>query len=499
MSRIRDKAAYQKLTALLRRQRRGVTVADMAAGTGLGIETVRELIPRAADEYRGRLEVTESGEILYSFPRGFTSRYRGFRAVIGRWAEKIKRGVLVFSAWFFKVWIMVMLVGYFVLFLLIALAALALSVAASFSNSNNRSRRSGGGGVYLVSNILSLIIRFWFYSELLKPRYYGSPAKRARPAGKPLYKAVFSFVFGDGDPNAGWPDREKKGVLAYIQANRGVISLPEFMILTGLKPDKAEDAITAYCAEFGGLPEATEEGTVVYRFDPLLLKTGGSSVPGSAPLKGFKTFSSNPGSVNRWFALINGVNLAFGGYFLYHALNFGAVFNQPQAGAGSYLFAAAYSLFYQFIADPLPLITVGLGFVPLIFSFLFWIIPALRRAVIKKDNENIRLENLRKTGYGRIWDRPREVRPEDLHPQNGAGASAFPFGSGEWRDLPAAQDRIIKEIGSYAVPEVAIDDQGRTVYSFTELDREKKALERYRASVDPAASALGKTVFDSGA
>jgi hypothetical protein len=62
--------------------------------------------------------------------------------------------------------------------------------------------------------------------------------------------------------------------------------------------------------------------------------------------------------------------------------------------------------------------------------------------------------------------------------------------------MAAAQEQVIREIGSYAVPDVTVGDAG-TVYVFKELDREKAALESYRASVDPAASSLGKTVFDS--
>jgi hypothetical protein len=63
--------------------------------------------------------------------------------------------------------------------------------------------------------------------------------------------------------------------------------------------------------------------------------------------------------------------------------------------------------------------------------------------------------------------------------------------------MTAAQERIIKEIGSYSVPDVTIGPAGETVYTFKELEREKEALEKYRSEIDPGASILGKTVFDS--
>ncbi|GHV76580.1 hypothetical protein AGMMS49942_14010 [Spirochaetia bacterium] len=491
-----DREAYRKVTEAFRRQSGGATVADIVAKTALPLHRVRELVPRAADEYSARLLVTESGEILYSFPRGFTSKYRGFKARLGRFMEKFGRGLKIAAALVFKVWIMVMLVGYFVLFMLIALAALMVSVAASSQSSNNRSSNRGGGigGLYFASGIFDLIIRIWFYSELTKSldrRYYGRNTPAPRPKGRPLYKAIFSFVFGDGDPNADWASREKQAVIAYIQANRGVISLPEFMTLTGNSPAEAEGRITGYCAEFGGLPEATDDGTVVYRFDELLLradKKDRSFTGFSAPIKRLFSFSSNTKKMNSWFAVINSVNLIFGGYFLYNTLTTGAILTQAHFDAASYLYGVTYILSSTLMANPLPVLTIGLGIVPLVFSALFWLIPALRYFGVKRDNETIKRENLRKSGYGHIWDKPLAVKPTDIDPK---AAECRP------KNMALARDQIIKEIGAYAMPDVAIGPAGETVYAFTELEREREALEKYRAGIRDDASALGKTVFDS--
>ncbi|GHV17072.1 hypothetical protein FACS189493_4040 [Spirochaetia bacterium] len=496
---VRDREAYQRVTDALRRQKNGATVADIVAKTALPLQTVRELVPQAADEYSGRLEVTESGEIRYSFPQGFVSKYRGFRFWLRKAGRTLAKGLKATGIAAFKVWIMVMLVGYFAIFMLIALASLLLSVAASSqSNSNNSSSNRGGGlgGLYLTSRIFNMIIRLWFYSELFKSpnqRYSDQQRRAAKPKGRPLHRAIFSFIFGDGDPNVRWEDKEKQAVIAYIQANRGVISLPELMTLTGKTSAEAEERITGYCAEFGGSPEATEDGTVVYRFDELLLRVNTqdrSFAAFSAPIKLLKFFSANPKKMNGWFSAINGANLLFGGYFLYNALNTGAILTQAHFQASSYVYGLTYMLLSQVLANPLPAITIGLGIVPLIFSILFWLIPGLRYFYIKGDNERITFENFRKDGYGRIWNSPVRVNPKDLNPR---AAECRP------RDLAGAQDRVIKEIGAYAMPEVAMDETGAAVYTFTELSREKEALEKYRGSVDLHAAELGKTVFDSGA
>jgi hypothetical protein len=405
--------------------------------------------------------------------------------------EKFGRGLRTLSAGIFKVWIMVMLIGYFVLFMLIALASLFVSVAAQSSNSG--SRRNSGGGFYLTANIFNLIIRLWFYSELTKsadPRYYragGRGAERSRP----LHRAIFSFVFGDGDPNRDWDIREKKAFIAYVQANRGVVALPEFMALTGLGPQRAEEEMLARCSEFGGSPEASEEGTVVYRFDELLLRADREdrSFSGASLVKRLKEFSSNKKHMNFWFGLINTVNLGFGAYFSYHALTTGAILTEAQLRASSYLYAVTHRLFAEFTRSPQDLIGIGLGLVPLVFSLLFWIIPGLRYVFEKRENEGIKLDNLKKAGFSRIWSNPLAVREKEID---------SPAKECRPRNMAAARDRIIKDMGAYSIPEVELDGTGGTVYSFRELQREKEALARYRASIDPAASSLGKTVFDSG-
>jgi hypothetical protein len=487
-----DRSAYNTLTAALKKQPRrpagdglpgGRSAADISAVTALPLETVRELLPRAADEFHGRLEVTASGEILYSFPRGFTSRYRGFTALAGRVLEKAGRFFKAAGVLLFKVWIMVMLVGYFALFMLIALSAMMLSVAAS-SGSSNRGRRGSSGGLYLASSIFNMIIRLWFYSELLGTARNGRPAPSRRK--KPLHRAIFSFVFGEGDPNRGLAEKRKKALIAFLRTHRGVISLPEFMALSGLPPQEAEAELMACCGEFGGSPEATGEGTVVYRFDELL-RGSGRGEGAELPAKRLWKFSSNENSMNLWFGIINTVNLLFGGYFFYHAFNTGALLGVEQFRQSSWLYGFTWYHFGQFVQDPLPLLTIGLGLVPLIFSILFWLIPVLRAFWERGENGRIRMENLRKAGFSRIWSRPLAVESGDIQGPDPAYRPA---------KLAGAQDRIIKEMGAYSVPGVEIGEKGNTVYSFEELDREKRALEEYRGEI--RTEELGDTVFDTG-
>jgi hypothetical protein len=511
MSRSADGPAYRKVVEVLKGRRGGMTAADLAAATALPLPAARELANRAADEFQGRLEVTESSEILYSFPRGFVSRYRSLAARLGRFRDKFLSVGRVCLTTLFKAWILVMLLGYFALFMLIALAALTLSVAGGSSSSSSRSRHDSGGGFLLAAHVFDLIIRLWFYSELTRSMgdayrdpygnrgAYGRSAGQLSRPGQPLHKAVFSFVFGEKDPNRDAESGEKQALIAHISSNRGLISLPEYMAVTGLGPGEAEGAMLAFCAEFGGSPEATEEGTIVYRFQDILFRAGqgaAASAPpqkqdggqGWGPWRRLRSFSANSKTMNTWFGIINSVNLLFGGYFLYQALTTGIIRTTEQLQASPRVYGITYALASAVVDNPHSLMLVGLGLVPLLFSGLFWLIPGLRFARLNRENQAIKKRNLRKVGFFRIWERPR-----------GFSASGIDAGATECRpkDLGAEQEKIIAEMGSYSQPDVEVDDGGKTLYNFTGLEREKEALAAGRAAVNPGDFNLGKVVFDS--
>jgi len=88
-----------------------VTVADVSAASALPLSAVRELLPKAADEFSAHLQVTQSGEILYVFPPGFKSRYRGFGIFLEKAARICFSAIKKIAVLLFKIWIVVMLIG----------------------------------------------------------------------------------------------------------------------------------------------------------------------------------------------------------------------------------------------------------------------------------------------------------------------------------------------------------------------------------------------------
>jgi len=476
---------YQKVVNSLKRRKKGATVADICAATALPLYEVRELLPKAADEYSGHLKVTQSGEIFYYFPNGFSSRYRGLGASLKKAFGFCKNALKAASVFLFKVWIMVMLVGYFALFIALALAGIVLSVAVQSKSSNN-SRRNVSFG----PNLFGLIWRIWFYSEITRPRYeYGRAVQNKTPK-RPMHKAIFSFVFGENDPNSDWEERKNKAVITYLQAKRGIISLAEYMAFSGENSIDAEKSILSFCSKYGGSPEVTEDGTIVYRFDELLLRADtGSFAELSPPIKRLKTFSVNSKSMNGWFVVINTVNLIFGSYFLFQSLTAGRLITEIQYQSASYLYAFTHILMETIIAQPHNFIGIVLGLIPFLFSLFFWLIPLARYFLEKKENGEIKLENFKRIAFGKIWSSPVNVEIGNL---------ITPVPECRPENPAAAGDRAVKELGAISGVEVEQNENGKMLYSFKELENEKCAIEKYRAAIDTEKLKLGETVFDSG-
>lgn len=492
----RPEEVRDRLVAEFGKLRRRATVADLVAGTGLPKARVEAELPAVADEFGARLEVTASGEILYSFPSGMRSRYRGFGPAAKRAWKGLKRGLVALGTWAFKAWIMVMLVGYFVLFLALALLATLASVAARSSDRDDR-RGGGLGGLWLAGNLLDAFVRIWFYSELFKdPRQreaerLGRQVRKA--ARRPLHKAIFSFVFGDGDPNAAWDETEKKAVVAFVQAHKGVLTMPEFVALTGLSPSEAEDRITRYLVEFEGSPEVSPNGAIYYSF-PSLMRRADPAARGlfgtSAPSRRTWAFSANPAKANRAFAAINAVNLAFGSYFLWGSL----ATRIPAALASGegvrissgfeYLFAFTGVVLRSYGGfDPSGLLLWGLGVVPLAFGALFYLIPALRASGLKSRNEAIKRMNLRSLAARAALENPSGVRPETVVPT---------FEEARPAD-PAAADKLLRELAAANRGEQGTDG----AYTFPDIALAQAEAAAVRAGIKDSDFGLGETVFDS--
>ena len=486
-------AVRDSIAGAFRKRKGEATIADIVAFTALPRYQVETELPAVADEYSGRLKVTDSGEILYSFPQGVVSRYRGFGPAFKRFLKAAGKVVRSVSAFLFKAWIMVMLVGYFALFVALAVLALLASIAASSAGGErgSRSRGRGGslGGLMFATRLIDIIIRIWFYNEVFKSsgqrRYETDLRTRKRENRRPLSRAIFSFVFGEPDPNARHDELQKKAFLALARVKKGVVLLEDFMSITGLSPAEAETAINRYLYEFEGIPEVSEHGTVYYRFPGLMKRARSDEAgPTDSPMAKVRPFSANDPKANRSYALINGVNLLFGSYFLYCSLFIGYVPASAVTG-GTYLYWFVLSLLAQVGLNPLLFSSLVLGVVPIVFSFLFWLVPGIRAGRLKVENERIKTENLRRILYAQAAVNPAVLRAPD--------PSALPESA-----RPAKAKAGVKVLEELAAYEGGEPLPGGEAWRMTELERKLADAAKLRDRVNLDDYRLGGTVFDTG-
>jgi hypothetical protein len=484
-----------QLVSYLKKTRGESTVADMIAGTGLPKYQVEQAAKVALDEYAGRLKVTEAGDLLYYFPNGMRSTARGLGPSMRRVWKVFSRGAMRVLSLLFKIWIVAMLVGYFVAFAAIAVLAIVASFAASAANRGDRGgggRDRGGGGfgsMYLVMRLFQLILRMWFWSNLLL-----DPRRKQQEGGRAFYKSVFGFVFGEADPNKGWEEAERRYVISYIRAHKGVITLEELMTLTGTEQEEANAVMNRLLLEYEGEPGVTDGGTLIYSF-PALMRTseGEKKALGQVPvqnpnMKWLVPFSANKRRTNGWILFFNAFNLAFGAYFLVLSLtqSAGALLSRT----GPYLYSFTGNLLSNLGFSPVPVLEVALGVIPVAFSIVFFLVPLFRTIRLHKQNDKIREEALRKRIYAQLLASPQRMDPREVRP---SGTALDP------KNLPLASRRIIERMAASLQAEpIALEKEGAFAYSFPELQRQLADLESFRKEIDPKKYELGKTVFDSG-
>lgn len=257
-----------------------VTVGDVASQAGLDIKYAEQGVITLASEAGGHLQVAESGEIAYLFPRNFRNvlRNKYWRLRLQETWDKIWK--ILF--YLIRVSFGVLLVASIVL-IMVTILAIILAMSASRDSNDNRSSDSGGG-MFMPNFWFSPNI-FWFFS----PNYYDDRrqqrrrhARHAEENQMNFLEAVFSFLFGDGNPNAGIEDQRWQSIAAVIRNSRGAIAgeqiAPYLDTLGSSVAQESEDYMLPVLIRFNGRPEVSPEGQIVYHF-PELQVTAAQSRP----------------------------------------------------------------------------------------------------------------------------------------------------------------------------------------------------------------------------
>jgi len=248
-----------------------VTIGDVAAQSGLDLNTTQREIVALAAETGGNIQVAESGEIAYKFAPNFR------QVLVSRsfWLQ-VKESLKGVWKWvFYGIRIsfgILLIVSILIVVLGIIAATIALNSQNRSDNDRNdrRSDRGGGGGGF-----------FWLGgwgnpfgnpAMMFAPDYYEPQRIRSRdPDEMGFLESIFSFLFGDGNPNADLDERRWREIATMIRNNNGVViaeQIAPYLDETS-RIENDEYFVIPVLAKFNGFPEVSEEGTLAYKFPEL--------------------------------------------------------------------------------------------------------------------------------------------------------------------------------------------------------------------------------------
>lgn len=253
-----------------------VTVGEVASQAGINLNIAQAGLLDLASNAGGHLQVAETGDIVYEFPRNFRAilRNKYFKIRLREWLEKVWNVAFYIIRISFGIALILSIV-------LMTIAILVLIIAASSSRDDN----SSGGGSRRSGGSFNMPMLIWWGPDLFnvfRPNYYRRrrslaapqiPTVRDKnPSDMNFLEAVFSFIFGDGDPNADLDERRWQTIGQVIRNNNGAViaeQIAPYLDDLSTTEKEEESYMLGVLARFNGYPEVSPEGDIIYYFPEL--------------------------------------------------------------------------------------------------------------------------------------------------------------------------------------------------------------------------------------
>jgi hypothetical protein len=250
-----------------------VTSGDVATRTGLRLEKVRGELLALASEARGHLQVTDTGEIVFNLPQNFrdilSQKYWQLRwQATWQW---IWQAIVYLTKISFGIFLIASIA---IVYLAIALLAIA-AICGSDGNGDCGDCGSCDGFGSCVLEIGDATNGGWCFDSNSSATPATEEKKRKRKKGNRLdfLQAVFSFIFGDGNPNKDLEARRWQYIGNTIVRQKGVIiaeQVAPFLDNLGSGFDREyEQYMLPILVKFNGQPEVSPTGQLVYHFPEL--------------------------------------------------------------------------------------------------------------------------------------------------------------------------------------------------------------------------------------
>jgi len=161
---------------------------------------------------------------------------------------------------------------------------------SSSSDSDDRRRDDRGGNLSFGGGFGGIWgpspFDFFYYRPYGYYGYYGQPdVDRRNPDEMGFLESVFSFVFGDGNPNAGLEERRLSLAAQMIRDNKGAVTAEQLApYCDAPDPDDAsanfvdESFVLPIVSQLDGEPRVTEDGDIIYVFPDLQVSASTTNV-----------------------------------------------------------------------------------------------------------------------------------------------------------------------------------------------------------------------------
>ncbi|BAQ66621.1 hypothetical protein [Geminocystis sp. NIES-3709] len=248
-----------------------VTIGDVATKSGLDVKVVQQELLNLASDTNGNLQVAETGDIAYLFPSNFRSilRNKYWQLRWQKWLEKAWK--IIF--YLIRISFGILLVSS-ILLMLIAIVVIVIAVNSKNDDDNNSSSRNGGGFLFFPRFWFSPDI-FWIFTPNYQQRRYQRQLSNSKENELNFLESIYSFLFGDGNPNPNLEEKRWREIATVIQNNNGAIiaeQLAPYLDNINIYNERDEGYILPALIRFNGYPEVSEKGEIIYYFPELQVK-----------------------------------------------------------------------------------------------------------------------------------------------------------------------------------------------------------------------------------
>jgi hypothetical protein len=197
-----------------------VIASDVAAAAGVSLSQAQRDLTLLAGISQASIAVSEDGDLIYSFPKSL-------KGVLSAQNSRYKVQQFAQKAWPAVFWGIRVGFGVALVASLVAIYSTIFFInSSSNSNDDNRNERRGGGGMPMGG--FSYFwgpspLDFFYYRPYGYYGYYGADVRRD-PEELGFFESVFSFVFGDGNPNQRLEQKRLQLAAQMIRENQGAVT-----------------------------------------------------------------------------------------------------------------------------------------------------------------------------------------------------------------------------------------------------------------------------------